>query len=79
MEQEGKTIMSGERAAIFGQFIEQLSESEVGILEREDVYAVLLEVLEEFDVKGMETYLNIDPAFDEMYNERYPELAESDE
>ena len=64
--------MAGERAAIFGQFIEQLSESELAPFEREEAYRILLEVLEEFDVKGMEGYLNIDPAFDEVWNERYP-------
>jgi hypothetical protein len=64
--------MAGERAAIFGQFIEQLSESEV--------YRVLLEVLEEFEIKGMNGYLDIDPAFDEMWNEKYPpEIEEYEE
>jgi hypothetical protein len=64
--------MAGERAAIFGHFIEQYLESDVGILEREETYKVLLEVLEEFEIKGIEAYLNIDPAFDEVYNDRYP-------
>ena len=72
--------MAGERAAIFGQFIEQLSESELASFEREEAYRILLEVLEEFDVKGMEGYLNIDPAFDEVWNERYPpEIEEYEE
>lgn len=72
--------MAGERAAIFGQFIEQLSESELGTDEREETYRILLEVLEEFDIKGIESYLNIDPAFDEMWNERYPpEIEEYEE
>lgn len=69
--------MAGERAAIFGQFIEQLFESDLGSLEREETYRVLLDVLEEFDIKGMEGYLDIDPAFDEVWNEKYPpELGE---
>ena len=72
--------MAGERAAIFGQFIEQLSESELGVDEREETYRILLEVLEEFDIKGIESYLNIDPAFDEVWNERYPpEIDEYEE
>jgi hypothetical protein len=72
--------MAGERAAIFGQFIEQLSESELGTDEREETYRILLEVLEEFDIKGIESYLNIDPAFDEVWNERYPpEIEEYEE
>lgn len=72
--------MAGERAAIFGRFIEQLSETDINILEREEVYSVLLDILEEFDIKGMEGYLDIDPAFDEVYNEKYPpELETYDE
>ena len=72
--------MAGERAAIFGQFIEQLSESELGTDAREETYRILLEVLEEFEIKGVESYLNIDPAFDEMWNERYPpEIEEYEE
>ncbi len=68
--------MAGERAAIFGQFIEQMSESDIGVLEREEVYRVLLDILEEFEVKGMEGYLNIDPAFDEVWNDKYPPEVE---
>lgn len=72
--------MAGERAAIFGQFIEQLSETDINILEREEVYRTLLNVLEEFEIKGMEGYLDIDPAFDEVYNEKYPpEIVNYDE
>lgn len=72
--------MTGERAAIFGQFIEKMSESDISILEREDVYEILLEVLDEFEVKGMEGYLDIDPAFDEVWNKLYPpEIEEYDD
>lgn len=69
-----------ERAAIFGQFIERLSETDINILEREEVYTVLLDVLEEFDIKGLDGYLDIDPAFDEVYNEKYPpEISDYEE
>jgi hypothetical protein len=72
--------MAGERAAIFGQFIEQLSESELGADEREETYRILLEVLEEFEIKGIEAYLDIDSAFDEVWNEKYPpEIEEYEE
>lgn len=73
--------MAGERAAIFGQFIEQLfTESELGIDEREEVYRTLIDVLEDFEVKGIEGYLDIDPAFDEVWNEKYPpEIEEYEE
>ena len=72
--------MAGERAAIFGHFIELLSESDLNIGEREETYRVLLEVLEEFEIKGVDGYLDIDPAFDEVWNEKYPpEIEEYDE
>ena len=72
--------MTGERAAIFGRFIEQLSESDLKSSQREETYSVLLEVLEEFEIKGMDGYLDIDPAFDEVWNEKYPpEIEEYDE
>lgn len=64
--------MAGERAAIFGRLIEQLSESDIDADSKQEMYVVLLEVLEEFDVKGIDGYLNIDPSFDEAYNEKYP-------
>lgn len=70
--------MAGERAAIFGQFIELLSESELAPFEREEAYRVLLEVLSEFEIKGMESYLNIDPAFDEVWYEKYPPEIEDE-
>lgn len=69
-----------ERVAIFGQFIERLSETDINILEREEVYSVLLDVLEEFDIKGLDGYLDIDPAFDEVFNEKYPpEISDYEE
>ena len=72
--------MAGERAAIFGRLIEQLSESDIDADSKQEMYVVLLEVLEEFDVKGIDGYLNIDPSFDEAYNEKYPpEIEEYEE
>ena len=72
--------MAGERAAIFGHFIELMSESDLGNSEREETYRVLLEVLEEFEIKGIAGYLDIDPAFDEVFNEKYPpEIEEFDD
>ncbi len=68
--------MAGERAAIFGQFIELLSESDIDAENRQALYDILLEVLEEFEIKGIDGYLNIDPSFDEAYNEKYPPEVE---
>lgn len=64
--------MTGERAAIFGQFIERYMESEVQSSDREETYRILIEILSEFDIRGMEGYLNIDPVFDYVWNETYP-------
>lgn len=64
--------MAGERAAIFGHFIELISESDLDSDVREETYRILLDVLEEFNIKGIEGYLDIDPAFDEVWNEKYP-------
>lgn len=72
--------MAGERAAIFGHFIELISESDLSSDAREETYRILLDVLEEFDIKGIDGYLNIDPAFDEVWNEKYPpEIEEYEE
>ncbi len=72
--------MAGERAAIFGQFIELLSESDIDAENRQAMYDILLEVLEEFEIKGIDGYLNIDPSFDEAYNDKYPpEIDEYEE
>ena len=68
--------MAGERAAIFGYFIEQLSESVLSAGDREETYRVLLEVLEEFEIKGMDGYLDIDPGFDEVFYDKYPPEVE---
>ena len=69
--------MAGTRAALFGRFIEELNESEIA--DRQPVYEVLLDIIEEFEVKGIDSYLNIDPSFDEVYYERYPKLEEEEE
>ena len=46
--------MAGERAAIFGQLIEQLSESDIDADNRQAMYDVLLDVLEEFENEEFE-------------------------
>lgn len=71
--------MAGERAAIFGLLIERLEESELTTDSRKEVYDILIDVLDEFEISGMETYLDIDPAFDETWRERYPEMEDEDD
>jgi len=71
--------MAGERAAIFGLLIERFEESDIPADDRKEFYDILIEVLEEFDVGGMESYLDMDPAFDEAWRDKYPELEGEDE
>ena len=57
---------------IFGQFVEQLVDSDVSYDDRKIVYEVLLEVFEDFDAKNLDECLDLDKAFDEVWNEKYP-------
>lgn len=57
---------------IFGQVVEQLVDSDVSYDDRKIVYEILLEVFEDFDAKNLEECLDIDKAFDEIWNEKYP-------
>ena len=57
---------------IFGQFIENLIDSDVSYDDRKIVYEVLLEVFEDFEAKNLDECLDIDKAFDEVWNEKYP-------
>ena len=68
-----------ERTAIFGQIIENLSDTELTYDDRKQVYEVILDVFEDFEMKGVEECLDLDKAFDESYYDRYPELNEDDE
>ena len=71
--------MAGERAAIFGLLIERLEESDIPADDRKEFYTILIDVLEEFDIKGMEGYLEMDIAFDEAWRDKYPEMEGEDE
>ena len=57
---------------ILGQILENLTDSDVSYDDRKIVYEVLLEVFEDFDAKNLQECLDIDPAFDEIWNEKYP-------
>ena len=57
---------------IFGQFIENLVDSDVSYDDRKIVYEILLEVFEDFDAKDLDECLDLDKAFDEVWNEKYP-------
>lgn len=61
---------------IFGQVIENLSDSDVSYDDRKIVYEILLEVFEDFDAKDLEECLDIDKAYDEVWNEKYPPEVE---
>jgi hypothetical protein len=65
---------------ILGQILESLSESDISYDERKIVYEVLLEVFEDFDAKNLSECVDIDSAFDEIWNEKYPpEIEEYEE
>lgn len=68
--------MAGERTAIFGQLIERMSDSEISYEDRLVVYELMLEVFEDFDVKNLNEYLDIDRAFDQVWYEKYPDLKD---
>lgn len=57
---------------ILGQILESLESSEVSYDDKKLFYEVVLEVFEDFDAKDLEECLDIDPAFDEVWNEKYP-------
>ena len=57
---------------ILGQILENLSDGEISYDDRKIVYEVLLEVFEDFDAKNLSECVDIDSAFDEVWNEKYP-------
>ena len=57
---------------ILGQIIENLTDSDVSYDDRKIVYEILLEVFEDFDAKDLEECLDVDKAWDEIWNEKYP-------
>lgn len=61
---------------VLGQILENLSDGEVSYDDRKIVYEVLLEVFEDFDAKNLQECVDIDPAFDEVWNEKYPPAIE---
>jgi hypothetical protein len=65
---------------ILDQIIENLVDSDVSYDDRKVVYEILLEVFEDFDAKNLDECLDLDKAFDEVWNERYPpEIEEYEE
>jgi len=61
---------------ILDQIIEQLVDSDVSYDDRKIVYEILLEVFEDFDAKNLEECLDMDKAWDEVWNEKYPPEVE---
>lgn len=57
---------------ILDQIIENLVDSDVSYDDRKVVYEILLEVFEDFDAKNLDECLDLDKAFDEVWNEKYP-------
>lgn len=63
---------------ILGQIVENLTDSDVSYDDRKLVYEILLETFEDFEAKNLEECIDIDPAFDEVWNEKYPPEIEED-
>ena len=61
---------------ILDQIIENLVDSEVSYDDRKVVYEILLEVFEDFDAKNLQECLDMDKAWDEVWNEKYPPEVE---
>lgn len=61
---------------ILDQIIENLVDSDVSYDDRKIVYEILLEVFEDFDAKNLDECLDLDKAFDEVWNEKYPPEVE---
>lgn len=57
---------------VLGQILENLTDSDVSYDDKKIIYEVLLEVFEDFDAKNLDECLDIDPAFDEVWKEKYP-------
>lgn len=65
---------------VLGQILENLTDSDVSYDDRKIVYDVLLEVFEDFGAKNLQECMDIDSAFDEVWNEKYPpEIEEFEE
>jgi hypothetical protein len=65
---------------ILNQICESLLDSEVSYDDRKIVYEIILGVFEDFESKNLDECLDIDPAFDEVWNEKYPpEIEEFEE
>jgi hypothetical protein len=43
------------------------------------MYEILLEAFLDFGTKNLDEHLNLDPAFDSVWYERYPEMKEEEE
>lgn len=61
---------------ILDQIIENLVDSDVSYDDRKVVYEILLEVFEDFDAKNLQECLDMDKAWDEVWNEKYPPEVE---
>ena len=65
---------------VLNQICENLVDGDVSYDDRKLVYEVLLDIFEDFGAKNLDECLDIDPAFDEIWNEKYPpEIEEFDE
>jgi hypothetical protein len=67
------------QSSIFGRVTEFLSETDIPFDDRKEVYEILLETFEDFGTKDLDEWLGIDPALDQVWEEKHPELTGEDE
>lgn len=71
--------MANQQNELFGHITESLAESEISFDDRISVYEILLEAFLDFGTKDLGEHLMIDPAFDMVWNEKFPELVKEEE
>jgi hypothetical protein len=68
---------SGSR--LFGRIVEELEDEVPDLDTRMGIYRVLIPLFEDEDCDTLEEVLGLDTAFDEVWQELYPELEEDEE
>ncbi len=68
---------SGSR--LFGRIVEELEDEVPDLDTRMGIYRVLIPLFEDEDCDTLEECLGLDTAFDEVWQELYPELEEDEE
>jgi len=71
--------MHSNQIQIWRDFVENLEESDLAFEERKIVYECLLDTFEEYEINEVESLIEQDKAFEQTYNERYPQMTERED